>query len=58
MTLHNANDMTGKELQYSIIAFISRCYSCVSSGLWGPEDSGMDSNLVVFEFSSVHDNDK
>ena len=33
VTLHNANDMTGKELQYSIIAFISRCYSCVSSGL-------------------------
>lgn len=23
--LHNINDITGKELQYSIIAFISRC---------------------------------
>ena len=49
--------MAGKELQYSIVAFISRC-SCVSSGLWGPEDSGIDSDLVVFEFSSVHNSDK
>lgn len=47
-----------KELEYDIIALVSLWHSCASSRLWGSGSTGIASDLVVFEFSSVHDHNR